>query len=85
MSRALSAYARPTPCGAHVTPTRSNDWRSALRRMVARAFDGVRASVQGNSRHERLPALDAATLRDLGLNHVSAVRTSREFTSDSWR
>ncbi|WP_298828059.1 hypothetical protein [uncultured Piscinibacter sp.] len=77
MSQALFAITRSTPCCARITPTRTGDWRSTLRRWAERCRDALHAAGNHLREHEQLPALDAATLRDLGLSHAPAAWTPR--------
>lgn len=85
MPAALSAFMRPATCCAQITPTRTRSLPAALARLLERSLDAVRASVRHARGAERLPALDAATLRDLGLSHASAAWTPRRSIDDPRR
>lgn len=78
MPPVLSNLARPAPCCAHITPTRTGDWRVVLGRLADSLRDALRAAAQRLQGPERLPRFDAATMRDLGLSHAPASWTARE-------
>lgn len=80
----LSAFTRPDPCCAQITPTRSKDARAALGRLLERARDAIRACARQLRGPDQLPDLDAATLRDLGLSHIAATWAPRQMHSDPW-
>ncbi len=85
MPHALTAFTRPAPCCARITPTRTSGWRFALEFAADRLRDALRATARVVQRHERLPEFDAATLRDLGLSHAPASWTPRDPIAVPWR
>ncbi len=73
----LPALIRHDPCCAQIIPTRSGGLKAAMGRWLERCLDALRTSPRQPGRPERLPTLDLATLRDLGLSHAAAARTPR--------
>ena len=70
----LTASARATPFGAVITPTRSTDLHSQLRRLFDRLRDAWMHWQASRRAAEDAMRMDAATLRDLGLSHAAALR-----------
>lgn len=77
MTHVLSAFARPTPCCARITPTPTGGWRAALGRLADALRDAWRTAAPRLQEQERLAELDAAAMRDLGLSHAAASWTPR--------
>lgn len=84
MTLALFSFTHSGPCCARITPTRLTDWRSSSRRLVDRCRDALRQAAQALQRRDRLPELDAATLRDLGLSHAPAAWVPRDPIAHPW-
>ncbi len=66
--------ARPTPCCAVITPTRSTDLRSRLCRLADRLSDAWQTRMTPRQAAEDAMPIDAATLRDLGISHAAPLR-----------
>ena len=84
MSALLPALRRVDPCCAQIIPTRSRGLKAALGRWLERSVDALRAPQRQAGGAERLPSLDLATLRDLGLSHAAAARTPRHADVGPW-
>lgn len=78
LPHALLDLARPAPCCARITPTRTGDWRAALDRLMGSLRGALRAAAPRPQEPGQLPELDGATMRDLGLSHAAAAWTARE-------
>jgi hypothetical protein len=74
LSLASLGLARPTPCCAVITPTRSSDIWSQLRRLADRLSEAWWTQMPHRQKAEDAMPVDAATLRDLGVNHASTLR-----------
>ncbi len=84
MPALLPVLNRVDPCCAQIIPTRSRGLEAAIERWLARSFDALRTLPRPTGRPERLPTLDPATLRDLGLSHAAAATTPRHADPEPW-
>lgn len=85
MIQPLSVAARPAPCCATITPTRTSGLFATLDRFAERVRDAMHALMPRRQTYESLPALDDATLRDLGLSPPPAAWLERGRSAHDWR
>lgn len=74
LSLASLGLARPTPCCAVITPTRSSDIWSQVRRLAEGLREEWRAQMSRRHAADDAMPIDAATLRDLGVSHAATLR-----------